>query len=85
MVKSGDLQDRKVALIGFADRVGAREYNQVLSLRRAIAIRSELIRLGVAPKQIVTIDGLGEEGAPIDTIDGVRDKRNRIVFLYAYE
>jgi outer membrane protein OmpA-like peptidoglycan-associated protein len=65
-------------VIGHTDRVGADAMNDVLSVRRAIAIRDMLIELGVAPGAI-EISGRGEREPLVVTPDGVPEERNRRV------
>ncbi len=43
-----------VEVQGHCDERGTAEYNRSLGERRALAVREELIRLGVAPKRVVT-------------------------------
>ena len=47
-------------LEGHADERGSREYNLALGERRALAVKQQLVVLGVAPEQ-VTIVSFGEE------------------------
>src|SRR5579875_22083 len=52
-----------VAITGYASPDGgSASYNAGLSLRRAQAVRARLIALGVAPRQIVQVRGLGTAG-----------------------
>ena len=68
----------RIELTGHADRSGAPLYNQRLSVRRAEAVKSVLMGLGVAPEEIVTI-GKGESAPLVPTPDGVREPQNRRV------
>lgn len=43
-----------VEVQGHCDERGTAEYNRSLGERRALAVREELIRLGIAPKRVVT-------------------------------
>jgi outer membrane protein OmpA-like peptidoglycan-associated protein len=70
-----------VRLIGKADRSGPADYNQKLSDRRANAARDALIRAGL-PSQRVSTSWVGEQQPPVDTADGVREPRNRVVEVY---
>ncbi|HEY6334890.1 MAG TPA: outer membrane beta-barrel protein [Alphaproteobacteria bacterium] len=75
------IRESEVTLIhvtGHADRVGTEEYNFRLSLRRANAVKAELIRLGVSPDQM-EIAGKGMTMPAVDTPPGVREQRNRRV------
>jgi outer membrane protein OmpA-like peptidoglycan-associated protein len=42
-----------VILEGFADKRGTQQHNVVLSARRAVAVRTKLIEMGVRPNQLV--------------------------------
>jgi outer membrane protein OmpA-like peptidoglycan-associated protein len=46
---------RKVALIGRASRLGSLRYNRRLSAQRALAVRDQLIDLGVDPARLETM------------------------------
>lgn len=52
-------ENLKVEIAGHTDSVGAAEYNQQLSQKRAEAVRDYLLELGVAPDQL-TARGYGE-------------------------
>lgn len=51
--------DRTVLIEGYADSTGSASHNQVLSARRATAVRNALLELGVASERIST-RGYGE-------------------------
>lgn len=70
-----------VRLIGKADRSGPAAYNEKLSDKRANSVRDALIRAGV-PSQRVSTNWVGEQQPPVDTADGVREPRNRVVEVY---
>lgn len=53
-----------VKIEGHCDERGTEEYNRALGERRALAIREELVRLGIAPDRIDTIS-YGED-RPVD-------------------
>jgi len=62
--------------VGHTDRSGPEKYNERLSLRRANAVKAEMIRLGMAADQIsVAAKGMSEPAVP--TPIGVREPRNR--------
>ncbi|HEX5311971.1 OmpA family protein [Aquabacterium sp.] len=50
---------RRVLIEGFTDSVGGAELNQVLSSRRADAVRARLVEMGIAPSRVQT-RGYGE-------------------------
>lgn len=52
--------DIRVEVQGHADERGTTEYNLALGMRRAEAVRSHLLQLGVAPSRVITIS-YGEE------------------------
>jgi outer membrane protein OmpA-like peptidoglycan-associated protein len=68
----------RVMVTGHADRAGPDRHNQVLSERRALSVRDELVRQGVADGEIATA-GRGESDPAVPTPDGVREPRNRRV------
>ncbi len=68
----------RVAVTGFTDTDGSPAYNQQLSLRRADAVKSALMRSGIAP-QAITVNGAGEGGLLIETPDQTKNEKNRRV------
>ena len=54
-----DAPDRPIQVEGFTDSVGSEEFNQVLSERRADAVREALLARGVDPSRIA-VRGFGE-------------------------
>jgi len=52
--------DLKVEIVGHTDSIGAEEYNQGLSERRAKAVADYLMSKGVSKNRIVKVYGLGE-------------------------
>jgi outer membrane protein OmpA-like peptidoglycan-associated protein len=68
----------RIELTGHADRSGSPRYNQRLSLKRAEAVKAELIALGVSADSIATV-GKGESAPLVPTPDGVREAQNRRV------
>jgi outer membrane protein OmpA-like peptidoglycan-associated protein len=69
---------RLIVATGHADRSGSTQYNQRLSERRAAAVKSALVREGIAEGTIQTA-GRGENENLVPTADGVREPRNRRV------
>jgi outer membrane protein OmpA-like peptidoglycan-associated protein len=68
----------RISATGHTDRSGSDQYNMGLSLRRANAVKDELIRDGVPAANIVVI-GKGETMPLVQTADGVREPQNRRV------
>lgn len=68
----------RISVTGHADTSGSAEYNYGLSERRAEAVASELVRLGV-PSSAITTVAQGESNPLVQTGDGVREPRNRRV------
>lgn len=67
-----------VIIEGHTDSDGTREYNQVLSERRANAVRTALISYGVDPRRI-TAYGYGEDRPLVPNDTGYNKQRNRRV------
>ena len=82
LVEQSELKDRVISLVGFADRTGTDDYNQLLSTRRVAVVRDALLRMGVAPALIVNASGLGATAAPVTTRAGVPERENRVVFVF---
>lgn len=68
----------EIVVIGHTDRVGALEYNDALSLKRAETVRAALVDAGVRREQI-EIAGRGEREPAVATPDEVAEPRNRRV------
>jgi outer membrane protein OmpA-like peptidoglycan-associated protein len=68
----------RLEVTGHADRSGSDRYNERLSMRRAEAVRAELVRLGV-PANEIAIFAKGEREPLVQTPDGVREPQNRRV------
>lgn len=76
-----EIEHRKSAAIGIyghSDRTGSDEYNQRLSLQRALAVREALRGQGADLKN-VDVNSHGEGNPLIPTADGVAEPRNRRV------
>jgi phosphate transport system substrate-binding protein len=77
---SSQFSDRGLMLIGFADSTGTREYNLVLSKRRAQAVGDQMRQEGINP---VLITGFGQELPVADnsSLDGQEKNRRVEVWL----
>ncbi len=73
-------QDANIPLrfnvVGHTDTVGSAAYNDALSLRRAEAVKGELVRLGV-PANEIAITGRGFSDPLVATGPGVAEPNNR--------
>ncbi len=72
------VQTTRIEVSGYTDASGTPRYNQGLSVRRAEAVRAELVRNGVAADAI-TVQGFGENRPLVPTAQGVREPQNRRV------
>jgi outer membrane protein OmpA-like peptidoglycan-associated protein len=70
----------EISVVGHTDRSAPEVYNARLALRRAEAIRRQLIALG-APPEVIEVASHGESNPLVPTPDGVRERRNRRVEL----
>ena len=78
-----DFDGSEFVLIGSADSVGDEFYNATLSLLRATSVQRELEALLDGTIKFVSIDGVGELGAPVKTLDGTAEKQNRRVRIFS--
>lgn len=69
-----------LTLVGHADRSGSTEYNEALSLKRAVSVKTTLIKEGVA-ENTISVSGKGEGDPLVPTADGVREPQNRRVHI----
>jgi outer membrane protein OmpA-like peptidoglycan-associated protein len=67
-----------VSVNGHSDTQGDKPYNLALSLRRAEAVKKQLVELGVPPDAI-EVYSHGEENPLVKTADNVANARNRRV------
>jgi len=78
-----------VSLIGHADSSGDARYNQLLSLRRAAAVKryidARLLAEGDSDKLLISITGAGEESAVKATGDEIRERSNRSVEILVFQ
>jgi hypothetical protein len=72
----------RVVLQGHADYIGTEQYNDVLGLDRAKAVREELIALGVSPERLSTVS-FGETMPLIDEQTSEARKANRRVEVHS--
>jgi outer membrane protein OmpA-like peptidoglycan-associated protein len=68
----------RIETTGHTDRAGASSYNDRLSLRRAEAVKAQLVSLGV-PASKINVRNQGEGNPLVATADNVREAQNRRV------
>lgn len=66
----------RIMVTGHTDTVGSYRYNQNLSERRALAVKSEMVRAGMSDADIVTV-GKSFSEPLVATGPGVREPQNR--------
>jgi outer membrane protein OmpA-like peptidoglycan-associated protein len=68
-------------LKGYTDSLGRKEFNKALSWDRAITIKRQLVKKGVAPERIIA-EGFGQEIAP-ESGDGQSVEKNnrKVIFI----
>jgi len=72
------VQYTRIEVNGYTDTSGTPKYNMGLSVRRAEAVKAELIKDGV-PANEITTKGFGETNPLVPTGPGVREPQNRRV------
>ncbi len=75
---STHVQVTRIEVNGYTDTSGTPQYNMGLSIRRASAVKAELIRDGVPPS-VITTQGFGDTHLLVPTGPGVREPQNRRV------
>ena len=75
---STHVQYTQIEVNGYTDTSGTPDYNMDLSIRRADAVKTELIRDGV-PAMAITTEGFGETHLLVPTGPGVRELQNERV------
>ena len=72
------VQYTRIEVNGYTDTSGTPRYNMGLSIRRANAVKAELMKDGV-PANAITTQGFGETHLLVPTGPGVREPQNRRV------
>jgi outer membrane protein OmpA-like peptidoglycan-associated protein len=72
------VQYTRIEVNGYTDTSGTPKYNMGLSIRRANAVKAELIKDGV-PANAITTQGFGDTHLLVPTGPGVREPQNRRV------
>lgn len=68
----------KLTIVGKADRSGADKYNTQLSEKRAQAVKDAAVAAGL-PADRINVSWTGEKNLPVNTKDGVKEAKNRLV------
>jgi outer membrane protein OmpA-like peptidoglycan-associated protein len=71
----------EIAIIGHADTKADSEYNLALSLKRAVAVKNELLAIG-APRDLLEVSSHGENDPLVPTGDNVSEPKNRRVEVF---
>jgi hypothetical protein len=74
----GQSASSRIIVTGYTDLAGSEQYNNGLSLRRANAVKNELVRLGLGADRIDAV-GKGMNDPVVPTPLGVREPSNRRV------
>ncbi len=69
-----------IRISGHTDRAGSESYNLSLSSKRVQTVKNYLIAMGV-DEALINMRATGEEELEVETPDGVREPRNRRVFV----
>jgi len=67
-----------LSVVGYTDTSGPKNYNQRLALKRANAVRDDLVKRGVSA-DIISVDAKGESDLLVQTADNVREPASRRV------
>jgi len=68
----------EIAVIGYTDFVGGDQYNDALSVQRALRVRDLLVKRGI-PAKMIQATGRGKREPLVPTSDDVAEPRNRRV------
>ncbi|MDB2415526.1 OmpA family protein, partial [Rickettsiales bacterium] len=71
-------EEYSIILNGYADRMGAEDYNLKLSKRRAMAVKKALVAAGLDADSIMVF-AFGEFEGRLATKDGISSRENRLV------
>lgn len=69
---------KRIRLVGHTDSAGSRDYNMMLSLRRAEALKTRIVQLGIAA-EVISTSGKGSTQPLVQTPDGTKEPQNRRV------
>ena len=75
-IKNNKKQLNKLIVVGHTDTIGTKEYNQELSLKRALEVKKILIEIGIK-REDIQIFGKGENELSIKTPNNISHPANR--------
>jgi outer membrane protein OmpA-like peptidoglycan-associated protein len=81
LIKAAPETLANIKVYGFTDQVGSNSYNKKLSLKRATEVSNYLIKTGVLPNTITTVQGKGETEPISVQMDKVSMQQNRRVLV----
>ncbi|NDI84216.1 OmpA family protein [Undibacterium crateris] len=70
---NANTQIQNIIITGYADRIGAKRYNQTLSEQRANTVKAYLVEKGIAPNRM-TASGKGESNPVVECHDKIRSQ-----------
>jgi outer membrane protein OmpA-like peptidoglycan-associated protein len=68
----------EIAVVGYTDFVGSDQYNDALSMQRALRVRDLLVKRGI-PAKMIQASGRGKREPLVPTTSDVAEPRNRRV------
>ena len=74
----------KIKIIGYTDNIGSDNYNKILALKRAKAVKEALVRFGISPKRIEII-GKGKKDFLFDNKTDLNRFTNRRADFFILE
>lgn len=73
-----------IFIYGHTDQVGSHNYNNILSLKRAITVKNELYKQGIDTNKIFIVEGMGESNLLTHKQDAASRALNRRVEIMAF-
>ncbi|MBX2931001.1 MAG: OmpA family protein [Chitinophagaceae bacterium] len=73
-----------IFIYGHTDQIGSYNYNNILSLKRAITVKNELYKQGIDTNKIFIVEGMGESNLLTHKQDAASRALNRRVEIMAF-
>ncbi len=73
--------DYKILIVGRSDRLGKKLYNDSLAQKRALVVKTRLIKNGI-PEDLIELKSFGADSPEIITEENDQNKNNRVVGVY---